>query len=88
MYEFQREANPPGARDVLDDKRKFYEAYRRFFRHEVHTREALAADRSLAERLLSENDRLVLKDADGKCGASVVFIDTTKHDADSLTRTM
>lgn len=88
MYEFQYRANPPGARHVLDDKRLFYEAYSRFFRHEVHTREALAADRRLAQRLLSQNNRLVLKAANGKCGASIAFIDTAEHDSDSLTRTM
>lgn len=88
MYEFQRRANPPGAREILDDKRLFHEAYRRFFRHEVHTREALAADRKLTERLLFENDRLVLKAADGKCGASVAFINTAEHDPDSLISSM
>ena len=41
MYEFQRHANPPAARGLLNDKRRFYKAYRRFFRHELLAREEL-----------------------------------------------
>lgn len=76
MYEFQRRANPPGARELLRDKRRFYTAYRQFFRHELHTREALAADDGLVRSLLAENARLVFKQASGNCGKGVAFVDT------------
>jgi len=76
MYEFQLRANPPGARAVLDDKRAFYKAYQRFFRHRMFDRETLAAHPELLSELLSRHHRLVLKAARGKCGRSVRFIST------------
>jgi len=84
MYEFQRRANPPGARAVLEDKRRFYRAYRDFFRHELYDRDALAADPALVRRLLEANDRLVFKDATGNCGASVVVRPTSELDPATL----
>jgi len=77
MYEFQLRANPPGARAVLDDKRAFYKAYQRFFRHRVFDREAVSEHPELLNELLSRHHLLVLKGARGKCGRSVRFINTT-----------
>lgn len=71
MYEFQRRANPPGARKLLSDKRRFYQAYREFFRHSLWSIEELTASPVLAERILAEYSRLVFKDATGNCGSSV-----------------
>lgn len=71
MYEFQRKVNPPGARELLNDKRKFYQAYKEFFRHSLWSIEELEANTVLVERILAENPRLVFKDATGNCGASV-----------------
>jgi len=84
MYEFQLRANPPASRGLLDDKRRFYQAYRPFFRHPVWNLEELAADRSLVGRILEENDRLVFKDATGNCGKSVRILETAHLDAESL----
>ena len=84
MYEFQRRANPPGTRKVLDDKRAFFKAYQRFFRHEVYDREALAAQPRRLKYLLGQYDRLVLKAANGKCGASVKFIEAADWCASAL----
>jgi len=84
MYEAQRRLNPIGVRAVLDDKRQFYQAYRKFFRHAVYDRADLAADTTVLEQLLRDNNRLVLKAANGKCGATVVFINTYDWDADRL----
>ena len=67
MYEAQRRLNPIGVRAVLDDKRQFYQAYRKFFRHAVYDRADLAADTTVLEQLLRDNNRLVLKAANGKC---------------------
>ena len=84
MYEFQRRANPPGARELLNDKRKFYRAYRQFFRHELFDRDALAADPSLVQGFLARHDRLVFKDATGNCGASILIRPTKELDAATL----
>ena len=35
MYEFQLKHNPPGEREVLNKKRRFYKAYSEFFRHDL-----------------------------------------------------
>lgn len=76
LYEFQRRTNPPSARGILDDKRRFYEAYRSFFRHSLYTRETLAQDSTLLPLLLTSHAQLVLKVANGKCGAQVKFVGT------------
>ena len=88
MYEFQLRANPPVARDVLDDKRLFYKAYKQFFRHVVYEREALTTHPEVLDELLRRYDRLVLKAANGKCGRSVRFIETACWQAGELLAAM
>jgi len=80
MYEFQRRVNPTSAREVLNDKRKFYKAYRQFFRHALYDRDELAADPTKVRDLLSRNERLVFKDATGNCGASIVIRESSELD--------
>jgi len=84
MYEFQRRANPPGSRELLNDKRQFYRAYQQFFRHELVDRQALESEPSLARELLSQHECLVFKDATGNCGASIAIRHTTELDPDRL----
>lgn len=84
MYEFQLKANPLEHRDILNDKRRFHEAYRQFFVHEVYSRGAVEAEPSLIDRLIKENEQLVFKDAEGQCGSSVVIKRTTEIDAATL----
>ena len=84
MYEFQLEANPPANRKVLADKRRFHEAYKRFFKHDVWPREALEQDAALVERVLASHEKLVFKDATGNCGASVRIVPTAELDAAHL----
>ena len=84
MYEFQRRANPPGNRALLEDKRRFYKAYRRFFRHEVCTLEDLKADPALAARLLEQHRELVFKPATGNCGVGIAFVESRTLSADGL----
>ncbi|TVS00485.1 MAG: hexapeptide transferase [Rhodobacteraceae bacterium] len=84
MYEFQRRANPPGAREILEDKCRFHEAYRDFFRHAVYTREALAAQPGLAEQVLQRHDRLVFKPARGNCGVGIAFVAAAELSAADL----
>ena len=84
MYEFQLEANPPESRGILDDKRRFYQAYRQFFSHPLWSVEELEADTGLVDRILSENERLVFKDATGNCGTSVKIRRTEELNSDEL----
>lgn len=85
MYEFQREANPPSTRSLLSDKRRFFQAYRRYFRHQMYTIADLEAQPNLCEQLLSENETLVFKKAEGNCGAQVAFVQTKDLIASQLT---
>ncbi|NNE35561.1 MAG: hexapeptide transferase, partial [Rhodothermales bacterium] len=71
MYEFQRIANPPATRGLLHDKRDFYKAYRKFFRHELHSLADLKGAPQIIGELLAKHHKLVFKDATGNCGASI-----------------
>jgi hypothetical protein len=73
MYEFQREANPPATRDLLHDKRRFYQEYHQFFRHQLHSLSELQESPKLVLKLLDTNESLVFKEATGNCGAGVSF---------------
>ena len=77
MYEYQRVMNPPDARSVLDDKRKFFTAYNKFFRHQVFTFSELAADAEYFETLQTPSRKIVMKVSDGKCGSQVEVLDAT-----------
>ncbi|ODS63307.1 MAG: hexapeptide transferase [Arenimonas sp. SCN 70-307] len=84
MYEFQLRANPTAERGLLDDKRRFYRAYREFFRHSLWSIDELTHDPSLAGRLLKEHERLVFKTSNGKCGSTVQVHRTTDLRPDVL----
>lgn len=84
MYEFQKRVNPLGERGLLSDKRRFYQAYREFFRHELWSIKELEATPALVERLLAEHERLVFKDATGNCGRSVQVHRTAELSAPHL----
>jgi hypothetical protein len=84
MYEFQLRANPQEARGLLNDKRKFYRAYSQFFRHPLWGIDEIAADASLAARILAQHERLVFKDATGNCGTSVSIHRSADLDAATL----
>lgn len=71
MYEFHRRANPPATRRVLQDKREFYLAYRKFFKHDLHSLADLKRVPETVEKLLTSNQKLVFKEATGNCGAGV-----------------
>jgi len=84
MYEFQRIANPLSTRGLLSDKRRFYQAYRQFFRHEMLTIAELQDQPETCRALLEKHTRLVLKKADGNCGAQVAFVQTSEFLPDQL----
>ena len=84
MYEFQRRANPPRKREILEDKCRFHDAYRQFFRHAIYTRKELEAQPDLAHHILSSHARLVFKPAKGNCGVGIAFVDAASLKADDL----
>ena len=84
MYEFQRRANPPGTREILEDKCRFHAAYRQFFRHAVCTRKELEAQPELAEQVLATHERLVFKPAKGNCGVGIAFVEASTLAAEDL----
>lgn len=84
MYEFQRWANPPGNRALLEDKRRFHEAYRKYFRHEVCALEELEQDPALAARLIEQQRELVFKPASGNCGVGIAFVESQALAANGL----
>lgn len=84
MYEFQLKANPPESRDLLRDKRKFYQAYRQFFRHQMYTRDELKSNPDLAIELLNRHGCLVAKQSDGNCGKQVQFLQTSDFSPGTL----
>lgn len=84
MYEFQRQANPPGSREILLNKIRFYDAYKQFFTHELHSLSELRTRPLQLEKLLKENEVVVLKEAKGNCGAGVSFRSTTGMTSESV----
>ena len=84
MYEFQRTANPLGARGILADKRRFYEAYKPYFRHQVYSLEQLEQDSELPFSILARHERLVFKPPLGQCGIGIVFRKSSELRAEDL----
>lgn len=71
MYEFHRRANPPETRGILHDKREFYRAYSKFFKHELHSLQDLTRAPETVDNLLASNQKLVFKEATGSCGTGI-----------------
>lgn len=72
LYEYQLKMNPRNKRNILDDKRKFYKSYEKFFIHKVYNINELKNNFKLRELLLrNKSEKLVFKVSDGKCGAQV-----------------
>lgn len=85
MYEYQKMANPIKERVILDDKRLFYKNYKEFFKHHVYTLAELQADSHLVSQIYQDNDKIVLKEVDGKVGAGVkIFTTKELKEADLL----
>ena len=84
MYEFQRRANPPAHRDVLEDKAQFFKIYGCFVRHDVATRDELAEDPERAPALLARHESLVFKPARGNCGVGIAFVESVDLQPETL----
>jgi len=75
MYEFQKIVNPTQERNILDDKRLFYANYKEFFVHKMYNLEELQTNPGIIDTLLAK-EKIVLKEASGKCGAGVKICTT------------
>lgn len=85
MFEYQLKMNPKNARDILDDKTKFYRSYKDYFVHNVADIPDLKAKPELVHKLLNTSSgKLVFKVADGNCGIDVQIEDAKKFDAKSI----
>ena len=88
MYEFQMVANPPNSRRMLSDKGMFYRNYKQFFRHELFSLADLRQSPEIVEKLLSQNEKLVLKSRSGSCGEGVHIEQTAGWTPDYLLQQM
>jgi hypothetical protein len=89
MYEYQLAMNPPGSREVLADKVRFLEHFRRFVRRPFASLETLRNNLQAARMLLEEpSGRVVIKDSTGQCGQEVAVLPTAGMTRDGLLRTM
>jgi len=78
MYEFHRDMNPVGKRELLHNKLRFLEAYAPFIRHRYCTiNDVETESESFRTVLASTQSKLVLKDALGQCGWGVDVVDAT-----------
>lgn len=85
MYEYQLLMNPKSARDILDDKTKFYKAYDKFFVHTVADIADLNSKPEVVKALLENPSRkIVFKAADGKCGVGVEIRKTSDFTSESI----
>lgn len=75
MYEYHKRMNPPGAREILDDKTRFKSDYAPFMRHQSLGLDELRAGGE-AVKALFDSPKLVLKQARGKCGRGMAFVRT------------
>jgi len=85
MYEYQKIMNPKSVREVLDDKRLFFESYKELISHKMAVGSDFDNQTDDSEAVLSNQaGKLVFKVADGKCGADVLIKDTDDLDTISV----
>lgn len=85
MYEYQLKMNPLDKRNILDDKTLFYRYYEKFLVHLVADLKDLNSKPEVAHAILNnKSGKLVLKAADGKCGAQVEIQECKNFDRNTL----
>lgn len=84
LYEFQLKANPPNERQILDDKRLFLKSYGKYVINQVHTLQELQNDAKLVDDFLNNHEKIVFKEASGKCGAGVAIKPTSELKPSSI----
>lgn len=88
MYELQKKDNPIEKRTILDDKRLFYQHYKEFFVHNVYKLEDFENDKTRIQKVLLENEKIVFKESDGKCGAGVLVKETKDFSNENMIKFM
>lgn len=81
MYEFQLNMNPKEKREILDDKRKFFVAYRPFIKQQMFSLadfEKSNTKEIWETALKEENVKFVFKQAAGKCGKGVAIFSSAE----------
>ena len=77
MYEFQLLMNPKKTRDLLDDKRKFFIAYRHFISQQMFLYEDFERGEireQWSQAILKDDAKFVFKQAAGKCGKGIAIL--------------
>ncbi len=85
MYEFQLKANPKDQREALDDKRAFAKKYSAFIAHKIYAIPELNED--VIKELLNK-EKIVFKDATGKCGSGVLIKNTSELNSNNFLQFM
>lgn len=85
MYEYQLKMNPPGERDVLENKISFLKTYKPFVKRDFATFEELKTNPGrISHFLAAKSNRLVLKGSKGQVGAEVKVIRCNAYNANTL----
>jgi hypothetical protein len=85
MYEYQLLMNPKNVREVLSDKIKFLETYKKFIHHKFGSLNDIITNSQLTSELLNNpSGKIVLKSSHGQCGIGVEVHDTQNFTADGL----
>ena len=79
MYEYQLKMNPKESRDVLEDKLKFLDHYKKFIGHKHLEISCLGFDKIINMAKEHKIDKFVLKGSLGQCGEGVWVIDLSKN---------
>lgn len=85
MFEYQLIMNPKSERIILDDKRKFYKEYHKYFVHQVASLEEMKNNSEVIQQLLNNpSGKIVFKVSDGKCGITVQVAKAKDFDVKSI----
>lgn len=87
MYEYQLYMNPKNMRNILDDKRQFFEYYKEFVSHGFFSLPDLQVGKPETS-ILWENDVIVVKKSNGKAANGIVFLKAVDYPRESLIRYM
>ncbi|HPW98889.1 MAG TPA: sugar-transfer associated ATP-grasp domain-containing protein [Flavobacterium sp.] len=85
MFEYQLTMNPKKERIILDDKRRFFKEYQKYFVHQVASLEEMKNNPEVIQQLLNNpSGKIVFKVSDGKCGIAVQVAKAKDFDVKSI----
>lgn len=88
-YEFDLKTNPKRTREILENKIKFYEAYKPFINHVYCTVDDLLQENKVAVTLFSnDSGKIVVKDSLGQCGWDVEVVKASEFSPTKLAEYM